>query len=97
MMKPLLEMDAVVLAADFHIGRIYRYAPPDIACKFPLLVIGGADDRITPPRFVRQLYSLSTQTRGEILPGAGHMLIYEKTRQVANRLVDFLESVTDRA
>lgn len=90
--EPLVHLDPFVMAADFHMGRIFRAAFPKKPVNFPCLFIGGADDKISPPQSIHLLKHFSSQTRIEIIENAGHMVLYEKTRQVRDRLVGFLES-----
>ena len=62
-------------------GRI-----PDL----PLLVLGGAEDRIIPSAFVRSAARL-LGTTAEILPGLGHALMLESGwNTVAARIEDWL-------
>lgn len=90
--EPLVHLDPYVLAADFHMGRVFRAALPEDPVNIPCLFIGGSDDKISPPQSIRLLKNFSTQTRFEMIEDAGHMVIYEKTRQVRDRLVGFLKS-----
>ncbi|MBM3136638.1 MAG: alpha/beta hydrolase [Chloroflexi bacterium] len=90
--EPLHHLDPFILAADFHMGRVFRASVPETPLKIPFLLIGGADDKVSPPQSIRLLNSFSTKTQIDIITDAGHMVIYEKTRQVRDRLVEFLES-----
>lgn len=56
----------------------------------PLMVLGGADDHIIPPAFVRSAARL-LGTKAEILPGLGHALMLEHGwDEVAGRIDDWL-------
>ena len=90
--EPLHGINPAILAADFHIGRNFRAPAPEKKHKNPLLVIGGTDDQITPPQSLRLLTSFSDNSHVELIPAAGHMVIYEKTRQVRDLLVEFLKN-----
>jgi len=90
--EPLHNINPAILAADFHIGRNFRAPVPEKNYKNPLLVIGGTDDQIASPQSLRLLTSFSDYSQVELIPGAGHMVIYEKTRQVRDLLVEFLKS-----
>lgn len=90
--EPLHNFNPSVMAADFHMGRVFRLAFPTKPMKTPCLFIGGADDKISPPHSTHLLTHFSTQTRVEIIEDAGHMVLYEKTRQVRDLLVSFLGS-----
>lgn len=90
--EPLYDINPAVLAADFHISRNFRAPVPEKKYKKPLMVIGGSDDRISPPWSLRLLTSFSDNSHVELIPGAGHMVIYEKTKQVRDLLVEFLKN-----
>jgi 3-oxoadipate enol-lactonase len=60
---------------------------PSIA--LPTLVLVGTHDAITPPRDSRQIAELIPGAELVELPGAGHMLMYERTAEVDARIVDF--------
>jgi pimeloyl-ACP methyl ester carboxylesterase len=59
----------------------------------PTLILCGADDRLTPPRFSQLMASLIRDSRLEIIPQAGHMVMLEQPQAVAERLVQFLDSI----
>jgi pimeloyl-ACP methyl ester carboxylesterase len=90
--EPLVHLEPYVLAADFHMGRVFRAALPENPVNIPCLFIGGSDDKISLPQSIRLLRNFSTHTQFEMIEDAGHMVIYEKTRQVRDRLVGFLGS-----
>ncbi len=91
-LSPLYDLDPLVLASDFHIGRIFQAKSSNHQMDTPCLLIGGADDRISPPENIRQLNCFSSHTHIEILPDVDHMVIFEKTKRVRDLLLDFLES-----
>jgi pimeloyl-ACP methyl ester carboxylesterase len=53
------------------------------------LVIGGTNDVITPPVESRRLAELIPGARLELLPGAGHMIMLERTELFHQLLLDF--------
>ena len=58
----------------------------------PLLVVGGGEDRIIPPAFIRSAARL-LGTKAEILPGLGHALMLEPGWEaVAARIDGWLEA-----
>lgn len=57
-----------------ELGRIDR----------PALVVTGADDVLTPPKYQRYLAEHLPRAQLEIVPGAGHMLPWEKPRELAS-------------
>jgi pimeloyl-ACP methyl ester carboxylesterase len=60
----------------------------------PTLVLVGTADVITPPRDARQIASLVPDANLVELPGAGHMLMYERTDEVDELILDFARDVT---
>jgi pimeloyl-ACP methyl ester carboxylesterase len=63
----------------------------------PTLVIVGTADLLTPPRDSRQIASLVPDASLVELPGAGHMLMYERTAEVDALIVDFAREVVPPA
>jgi non-heme chloroperoxidase len=59
----------------------------------PTLVIGGTADVITPPAESRRLAELIPDARLEMLPGAGHMIMLERTAIFHRLLLDFAREV----
>jgi non-heme chloroperoxidase len=57
------------------------------------LVIGGTSDVITPPAESRRLAELIPNARLELLPGAGHMIMLERTELFHQLLLDFARDV----
>jgi pimeloyl-ACP methyl ester carboxylesterase len=59
----------------------------------PTFILCGAEDRLTPPRFSQLLASLIPDSRLEIIPQTGHMVMLEQPQAVAERLACFLDSI----
>ncbi len=59
----------------------------------PTLVIGGSADVITPPAESRRLAELIPGARLELLPGAGHMIMLERTADFHRLLLEFAREV----
>ena len=68
---------------------------PSIAV--PTLVIGGTADLITPPSESRRIARLVPGARLELLEGAGHMLMLERTETVNALITDFATAVQQPA
>jgi pimeloyl-ACP methyl ester carboxylesterase len=62
-----------------------------IAC--PTLVVGGAQDQLTPPERSREIADAVTGARFELLPECGHMLTWEQPQAVSALLVDWLAAL----
>ena len=55
----------------------------------PTLVLVGTADALTPPRDSRRIVDLIPGARLVEFPGAGHMLMYERTGEVNRLIVEF--------
>jgi len=58
--------------------------------RAPALVACGAEDRLTPPKYVRALAEGLANARFELIPAAGHMLPMEAPAAVAELVLGFL-------
>lgn len=56
----------------------------------PTLVITGAEDRMTPPKFGQWLAERIPGARFVLVEGAGHMVMLEKPDQVASAVQEFV-------
>ncbi len=61
--------------------------------KVPVLIVVGDEDVMTPTKLSEELNQLIPQSKLEIIRGAGHMIQLEKPKELANIVVDFIESV----
>lgn len=61
--------------------------------RVPTLVVGGADDQVTPPERSRELAAGIAGARLEILPDAGHQAPLEQHERFARLLVEFAEGL----
>lgn len=52
----------------------------------PVLVAGGADDVLTPPKYQRALVEQLRRAQLALIEGAGHMLPWEKPRELATAI-----------
>lgn len=57
------------------------------------LVVCGADDRMTPPKYSQYLHEKIRGSKLAIIPGAGHSVMLEKHRQFNDALRAFLDSL----
>jgi pimeloyl-ACP methyl ester carboxylesterase len=60
-----------------------------ISC--PTLFITGAEDVITPPRNAKLMASAVPGAELEVVPGAGHGLMYQDPQKLADVVMDFLD------
>lgn len=68
-----------------------RPALPTVAC--PTLVVGGADDQLTPPDCARELAAAIPGAQLQLLPRCGHMLTWEQPEAVTRLLADWLATL----
>jgi len=66
------------------------------AIRLPTLVLVGTADALTPPRDSHQIAEAIPGSELVEFPGAGHMLMYERTAEVDRLIVDFARSCTSR-
>ena len=60
--------------------------------QVPALIICGEEDRLTPFKFSRYLHEHLPNSRLELIPKAGHMVMWEQAERMNKILVDFLNS-----
>jgi pimeloyl-ACP methyl ester carboxylesterase len=63
----------------------------------PVLVLCGAEDRLTPPRYSEFLASQIPNARLEVIAEAGHMVMLEQPHAVAAVLAKFLGNIAYHA
>ena len=56
----------------------------------PTLVVGGADDRLTPPDCSREIAAAIPGAQLQLLPDCGHMLTWEQPQALASLLLAWL-------
>lgn len=62
-----------------------------IHCK--TLIMCGADDRMTPPKYSQYLHEKIVSSKLLIIPSAGHSVMLEKHREFNDALAAFLDSL----
>ena len=60
----------------------------------PTLVICGSEDQMTPVRYAQYLSNSIPNARLSIIPAAGHMVMLEQPRLVAESLLTFLQDIS---
>lgn len=66
--------------------------PTLAAIRCPCLVVGGADDQLTPPECSREIADAIPGAQLQLLPECGHMLTWEQPQQVTALLLDWLQA-----
>ena len=92
--KRLVETRQSVLYGDLVACDHFDVMEQLAAVQQPTLVMCGADDRMTPLRYSQFLASSIPAARLNVIPGAGHMVILEEPRLVADGLLAFLQDIT---
>jgi pimeloyl-ACP methyl ester carboxylesterase len=62
----------------------------------PTLVIAGAADQLTPPKYAHYITKHISNARLTLLEGAGHMVMLEQPEKVAQAVQDFLDHHTKK-
>lgn len=57
------------------------------------LIVCGADDRLTPPKYSLYLHEKIPDSRLIVIPGAGHSVMLEKYRELSDTLATFSASL----
>lgn len=60
----------------------------------PSLVMCGSEDQMTPLRYAQYLANSIPHASLKIIPGAGHMVMLEQPRLVAESLLSFLQDIS---
>jgi pimeloyl-ACP methyl ester carboxylesterase len=88
--KRMQEFPPSVLLADFNACDAFDVREQVAEISQPTLIICGEDDQMTPVRFSQYLAEKIVGSRLEVIPSAGHMVMLEKPRTVADLIVKFV-------
>lgn len=86
-----------VLHRDFNASNRFDGNAHAGKVRCPTLVVSGSEDRMTPPKYGRQLAQAIPGARFDILGGKGHMLPVEAPGEVRNLLLEFFEARSSQA
>lgn len=89
----LAETRPSVLLGDFLACDGFDVMERVADVRQPTLVLCGAEDQMTPPRYAQFLAARIPGARLEIVPEAGHMVMLEQPRRVAGALKAFLDAI----
>ncbi len=89
----MLQVPHGVLHDDFAACDVFDVRPHLERLTMPALVVCGAEDKMTPPKFSRFLAERLPDARLRLIPRAGHMVMLEQPRQVAQALAEFLAAL----
>lgn len=87
--KRMQDLPPSVLLADFKACDAFDIREQVGEISQPTLIICGEDDQMTPVRYSQYLAEKIQGSRLEIIPGAGHMVMLEKPRIVADLISEF--------
>ncbi len=73
----------------------YRVGEEVSQINTPTLIIVGEDDKVTPPEHARKIHSLIKNSRLKIIPGAGHLILYEKYDQLNELIDEFISNIIE--
>ena len=82
--------------------HVYRYTKYLVGYKVgeetskintPTLIIVGEDDKVTPPTHATKIHSLIKNSILKIIPGAGHLILYEKPNEINNLIEEFIDNI----
>jgi pimeloyl-ACP methyl ester carboxylesterase len=93
-LERLKETKAQVANSDFHACNDFDIMGELGRIHIPTLVICGEEDLMTPPKFSRYL---SEQIEGAtlvLIPGAGHMVMLERPKVVAEEILRFMQDLS---
>jgi pimeloyl-ACP methyl ester carboxylesterase len=82
------------LYAAFNACNLWKTGPDAAArVRCPTLVLIGASDAMTPPKIGRALADKIAGSRTVVIPGSGHMMMYEAPDAVLDELIAFFAQV----
>ena len=92
--KQMLKSRPTVLSSDFRACDAIDLSANLDQVQTPTLVVVGEEDKMTPLRFSEELSEGIPGSSLEIIQGAGHMVVLEKPKEVAERVLAFLKAVS---
>jgi pimeloyl-ACP methyl ester carboxylesterase len=84
-----------VLAGDFRACDAFDVMDRIAAVRVPTLVVCGAEDRLTPPRYATFLRDQIRGARLALIPGAGHYVQLEQPDETTEAIRAFLDGLRD--
>lgn len=92
-LQSLLANDPAVLYDDFHACDLFDRRPDVARIATPALVICGANDVMTPPKFSESLVDSLPNARLMLVPRTGHMVALEAPEEVTAAVGGFLRGL----
>lgn len=91
--RQMLEVGAQVIHDDFVACDTFEVMDRLESIHIPTLVITGAEDVMTPPKYAHYLAEHIEGSQLVLLEGAGHMIMLERPQLVANAVAQFLKTL----
>ncbi len=91
--KRMAETRPSVLHGDFSACDAFDVMKRLSEIQQPAIIITGAEDRLTPPRYAHFLADRIPNAQLRLVPEAGHMVMLEKPQQVAGLLKMLLDGI----
>lgn len=88
--RRLAEVRPSVVYGDYLACNQFDVMEQIAQITLPTLVLCGADDVLTPPKYSHYLASKIRGAALQIIPQAGHMVMVEQPQQVAAAMQDFI-------
>jgi pimeloyl-ACP methyl ester carboxylesterase len=95
--RALLEAGAATLLTDFQACDSFDVLARLGEIHIPCLVLCGAEDRLTPPKYSESLATGIAGARLEIIPSAGHMAMLEQPEAVSQSILAFVSELRTSA
>ena len=90
----MLEVRSAVVYGDYLACNNFNLTANLKKIKAPTLLVAGEQDKMTPMNLLRQLESGIKNARLAVVPDAGHMVMLEKSDQVAREALSFLAELS---
>jgi len=91
--EEMLPRPPQVLHGDFSACNAFDVSGRLGEIKAPTLVIVGAGDRLTPPKYSQFLAQGIAGSRVKVIEGAGHMVALEKPQAFNQAVLDFMAGI----
>jgi pimeloyl-ACP methyl ester carboxylesterase len=88
--RRLREVDPQVIHDDFAACNAFDRRADVVGITLPTLILCGDADRMTPVKFSQYLHGQIAGSRMFVMPGAGHMVMWEQPAAVAGAMTHFL-------
>ncbi|HIC88935.1 MAG TPA: alpha/beta fold hydrolase [Anaerolineae bacterium] len=89
----MLDNDPEVVYCDFAACNAWDRIGDLEAISVPTLIIGGEEDGLTPPKYLRYLQDHIPQAELLLVPRAGHMVMLEAADMVTEAIARFLSTL----